>query len=64
MGTKRIMPIANALALLIVSLPLYFLGACTDKSPIPKSHPASDFYQIAATGPTTADECRKHDGLF
>lgn len=42
------------------------LISCSDSnktSPIPESHPAYKFYQIAKTGPTSLDECESYGGV-
>lgn len=41
------------------------LAGCSNSdtsSPIPKSHPAYDFYQIAKSGPTTVEVCESFGG--
>ena len=48
-----------------LSLLLLFLEGCgkpKKAEPIPKTHPAYGFYQIAKNGPTTVDFCESYGG--
>ena len=51
--------------LIVLCLLLLFFEGCGKSKkaePIPKTHPAYSFYQIAKTGSTTVDFCESHGG--
>jgi len=57
--------LSTALALLVSSISLS-LNGCSDSEsavPIPESHPAFAFYQIAKRGRTTIEACKSHGGI-
>lgn len=55
--------VRKAIAILILASVLISCSDSNTTSPIPKSHPAYKFYQIAKAGPTTLDVCESYGGV-
>jgi len=55
--------VLKAIATLILAFVLIGCSDANTTSPIPESHPAYKFYQIAMTGPTTLEVCESHGGV-